>query len=265
MTSDEKYADKISKLLRQAENVAGTPEADAFLAKAQELMTMYAIDEDMIRRAEGKDRPDAIVTKESARYTGIFQVALMQIGFAVVRANDCQAYFVQHEYQKPKNHMLMVTGYESDVDAAILLDTSLQVQCASAMNRWWRTLDGHELYSKMQSFKARREFICGFSAGVSSKLQAARRAGETAAKQNEAKRAAADLSVASTSVEVAIRDKRQTVKDWYDAQYGSSIRSVHRKYQSGGRAARDAGTAAGQQANVGQPGLGGSRRSIGGA
>ena len=46
MEDQNKYADKIAGLLRKAEDPAATSaEAEAFFAKAQELMTKYAIDE----------------------------------------------------------------------------------------------------------------------------------------------------------------------------------------------------------------------------
>jgi len=44
-----KIADKVGKLLRQAEDVAGTPEEQVFLAKAFELMAKYGIDESEAR------------------------------------------------------------------------------------------------------------------------------------------------------------------------------------------------------------------------
>ncbi len=48
-TARAKISDKVSKLLRQAEDVAGTPEEDVFLAKAFELMAKYGIDEATVR------------------------------------------------------------------------------------------------------------------------------------------------------------------------------------------------------------------------
>lgn len=63
-TKFEKMTDKVTKLLRQAEDVAGTPEEAIFQAKAFELMAKYGIDQAMVEAANGKitdqDAPDAV-------------------------------------------------------------------------------------------------------------------------------------------------------------------------------------------------------------
>src|SRR5947209_20571265 len=82
-------AEKIAKLRDKAEAVMGTPEAEAFLMKAQELMTRYFISEELIAKAAGKTVQDTITT-ETFTYTGIFRKALMDIGWAIVRANGCR-------------------------------------------------------------------------------------------------------------------------------------------------------------------------------
>ncbi len=48
--------DKINALLRKAESTEFEEEADAFLAKAQELMLQHAIDDDALRAASGQAR-----------------------------------------------------------------------------------------------------------------------------------------------------------------------------------------------------------------
>lgn len=45
MSNFEKLKSKVAKLLRQAEDVAGTPEEAVFQAKAFELMAKYGIDQ----------------------------------------------------------------------------------------------------------------------------------------------------------------------------------------------------------------------------
>ena len=80
--TSEHYADKIAKLLAKAEST--TPEeAESLVAKAQELMTAYAVSEAMIDSVRGIER-DEIGQDE---YVGIFRAAVADIGRAVARAN----------------------------------------------------------------------------------------------------------------------------------------------------------------------------------
>lgn len=52
MSNFDKLKDKVAKLLRQAEDVAGTPEEAVFQAKAFELMAKYGIDEAQVDAAK---------------------------------------------------------------------------------------------------------------------------------------------------------------------------------------------------------------------
>ena len=64
MTKIEKLQAKVAKLLRRAEDVAGTPEEAAFQAKAFELMAKYGIDQATVEAArrglDVSELPDAI-------------------------------------------------------------------------------------------------------------------------------------------------------------------------------------------------------------
>lgn len=53
--TDEKITQRIRGLFAKAESVAGTPEADAFLGKAMDLLAKYGIDESVARAGAGDD------------------------------------------------------------------------------------------------------------------------------------------------------------------------------------------------------------------
>jgi hypothetical protein len=53
--------------------------------------------------------------------------------------------------------------------------------------------------------------------------------------------------------------KKERVQDWVDSTYGGTLRSVRRNYSSGGYAAANAGYQAGQNADLGNPRLGGKK------
>lgn len=255
------YAEKIAKLLRKAEATDNEHEAEALTAKATSLMETYAIDEDMLAKARGEQRQEVITTTK-IQYFGIFQSALMDIGWAIAVAHDCKGYMTKCTWDKPTHTDLTLAGFESDLARITLLDASLQIQCATALRVWWKTED-RSWMGKMQAFKAKREFIMGFASGAGQKLRAARRAGQQVAVKHEATRSGSTEAEASTGVALVLRSRQEQVKDWYDKTYGKSTRTVSRRYSSGGRDARAAGHAAGSTANTGTTGLSGRGKAIG--
>lgn len=268
----EAYAEKIAKLLRHAEKAGTQEEAETFLTKAQELMVTWAIDEEMLAKAQGKQVQEQIVEKHIA-YTGIFQAALYDIGAAVAKANNCRVMISTRDYvrdadgkmTKKKNTVLYVIGFESDVARVRMLDASVQIQATSAMTRWWKEQDSSWM-SSMEKFKARREFLFGFARGLSSKLREAAKAGQAQAVANEAARhgdTEEAKAEATTGVELVLRSRADQVKDWQDEKYGGSLRRVSRNYSSGGYGASQAGHAAGRSADVGGSRIAGRRGELG--
>ncbi|SRR6266581_3202605 len=255
------YADKISKLLRQAESTDSEAEAEAFTAKAQALMIKYAITEELLARAEGRHAQDVIVT-ERVIYTGIFHRALFNIGWSIVRANDCKGLITK----RANDTALTVIGFKSDVTNVQLLDASLQIQASTAMQRWYRTQAGDggqaQYASRMDKYKMRREFLFGFAQGLFTKLDRAKKIGIDVAIAEETTRTG-DADGARKSTDLVLLSKKERVTDWMDNEYGSALRTVRRNYSSGGYAARVAGTQAGMNADVGNPRVGGSRGQIG--
>lgn len=265
----ETYAARIAKLLRKAEST--TPEeAEALVAKAQELMTAYAVDEAMIANAHGESMPEEIV-EETIEYTGIFQAALMQIGYNIVRSNNCrglsQTFPAFKPSGRPKTSVLYVIGFKRDVDRVRMLDSSVQVQAASALNVWWKR-QNKSWMSGMEKFKARREFLLGFASGLASRLEEARKQGEAEAIKNEADRMGGGFgsgvqAEAAQTVTLVLRTRKEQVNDWVDSKYGDTIRTTRRRYSSGGAGARSAGHAAGRSANTGTTGIGGAKGALG--
>jgi hypothetical protein len=253
-------AEKIAKLRDKAEAVMGTPEAEAFLMKAQELMTRYFITEELVAKAAGRNVQEEIIT-DTFTYTGIFRKALMDIAWSIVRANGCKAVMTEVTWSKPHRIELHVSGFKSDIERVRLLDASLQLQAAQSMQTWYRELDT-DWMSGMQKYKARREFIMGFASGLSTKLNAANKAAAQSAAKDEAVRTNTTEAEASTGVALVLRSREERVKDYYDKKYGKSLRSVTRRYSSGGAEARGAGYQAGRQANTGTTAVG-TRKQLG--
>lgn len=262
MTLEEKYADKIAKLLTQAENPAATPEeAEAFMQKAAALMLEYAIDEAMIDAVRGITR-DAL-EQDEFQYSGIYRNGHRQVAVTVCRHFGLKMVLGRDTYQKPIHLPLYIVGFRSDIERARLLDTSLQIQCASAMRQWSKTVD-FSWMDKGLAFRTKRDFVFGFADGVSMKLAMARREATAAAKVNQQERAHEDAAAASASVELVLVSRKKQVDDFYDKTWGGRTRNVSRNYSGGAGGGRNAGFTAGRNANTNTgAGIGGGGKAIG--
>jgi hypothetical protein len=257
-----KYAERIAKLLNQAENPAATEaEAQAFMEKAAKLMVEYAIDEQMIAAARGLTIDELV--QDEFTYTGIYRNGHQQLGATVAAHFRLKCVNGHDVGQRPIRKPLFVVGFKSDVERARLLDTSLQLQCVSAMRHWAKTVD-FSWMDKGRAFRTKRDFVFGFAQGVAVKLARARREAEAEAKVNEAERTGATATEASASVSLVLVSRKERVDEYYDTVWGGRTRHVRHNYASGARGGRDAGYAAGQNAdtNTGH-GLAGPRGAIG--
>lgn len=235
------YADKINKLMAKAERTEFPEEAELFLAKAQELMTEYSIDEAMLRVSK------PTVTEEIAElklvYTGGMRKALYMLGHRLAEYNGCRAFFTDKRGAKPRNITVTVIGFPKDLERIELLDTSLKLQCAVALKRFVKeNVDPswHRGYKRNE----KREFVIGFVEGVAVKLKLA--------EEKAVKEAAEEKG---TGVELAIRSRKDQVDDWTDTAY-PNLRSIRSRMQRGSVTAKAKGIEKGMKANTNtDPGL----------
>lgn len=90
-----KYAERVAKLLRQAEDVAGTPEEGVYLARAFEIMAKYGIAEAMVRaRRHGLDTAEIPGAVEHIfDITGTYSNAQMLLLAGIGRALHCKGVY----------------------------------------------------------------------------------------------------------------------------------------------------------------------------
>lgn len=298
MKSQEKYADKIAKLLRHAEKAGTQEEAETFVQKAQELMTQYAISEQLVNQARGEnEKTQEEIVQRKIILTGIFKDALMSIAYVVVKANDCRGVTWKREASKAEPNwrktpitvagveyapgemlpklsagvILEITGFESDVARVVMLNSSVQIQAASAQLKWWKLRkDEMSWMSGMDKFKERREFLYGFSTGLRTQLRDARVKGREAARAAEEARlkdngtaAATAVQESSDSVSLVVASKKKRVDDYVDKSYGR-LRSSSNRRSTGSYGAKDAGRSAGRSADAGSSGrVSGGRKQLG--
>src|SRR4029453_7455356 len=94
-----------------------------------------------------------------------------------------------------------------------MLETSLQLQMARALQAWWKQED-RSWMSKTQNVRARQSFMEGFTYGVDAKLAKARMAGRQAAEKS----AGTD---GKESVALVLRSRKDRVDEWMDKKYGN--------------------------------------------
>lgn len=111
MSNFDKLRDRVAKLLRQAEDVAGTPEEGVFQAKAFELMAKYGIDQASVQAArqglDTSDLRDAIqwIVKIDGKYAQAQMLLLHNLAQALhsktVYNKNRQGEFVMYVYGVP--------------------------------------------------------------------------------------------------------------------------------------------------------------------
>jgi hypothetical protein len=119
---DEKQLGRVRALLAKAESSSFPEEAEALSAKAQELMTRYALDRVLVETSV----PDVPASRRLWLDTPYLDAKSLLV-HVVATANRCQAVF------DPRWGFVTVVGDENDLDAVALLTTSLLVQATRAM------------------------------------------------------------------------------------------------------------------------------------
>lgn len=264
--NDQSYAEKIRKLLDKAESTESEHEAEALRERAFLLMEKYAITDAMISSAKPIVREE-IIEKEVS-FTGRFAKANRRITSAIAAAFDCRCVVLDHnsywdKRNKNEHYDIRVHGFQSDVEKVLLLDASLQIQAVRALKAWEKSIDlRNDPRPQWDKFKMRRSFILGFASGAGSKLTKARREAEAEVAAERAAASGEDTVVESSSVALVLRDRKDSVNDWMDQRYGNGLRKSRGFTAGGGYGSWNAGHAAGQRADTGQGGLGGSRRAL---
>lgn len=253
--SEERVLDKIGKLLAQAEGTNNEHEADAFVTRAQELATTYAVDLELARARQAARRLKHV--------DELFEQRKLVIGERGKRGNR-QLVVLYLVVADPNDVMVNVAGdstfvlgfgYPADLDVVEQLWASLATQMASAAARRLRA--GEHRHAQVAAVSWRLSFYEGWMHAVQKRLTEAR---DRAVKAHDAQ---PHEGAVSTSGALVLREKAERVREFHDraSEARGSWRGGRGDRQVSGSAWR-AGERDGRVARLGEPELG-ERRALG--
>jgi len=228
--------DRVRKLLAKAEDEGCAPaEAEALTAKAAELMARYGIDRALLGALRPEtDRPADRVFTLGNPWGDVKRHLLAGLATAL----RCQCVLIRGE----TGARLHVFGYNSDLERADILFTSLLVQMA-------RALAGQPVPGAGGAARAwRRSWMLGYCSAVVSRVRAA----EEAAAAGPAAGAAADGGAGGQSAALVLADRSLVVREQVTAAY-PRLRATRVTYSGSGYGA---GYREGQRADIGSQKLG---------
>lgn len=226
------FAEKVALLLAKAEGTDNPAEAEAYTAKAEELMLKHGIEEAQIQAKKPGAKVDPIII-ERIYVNGTYEAATVTYGYAVAPAFNCKSY---QSKGSQKGHYIWLVGHTSDVEQAAILVKSMLIQSEMAMRYWWET-GGREQSGtgRAEQKLARRQFMFGFGNGVRERLREIR---------------TRVVKEATVGTELVLVDRGKKVDDWV-GQNMSFSKSRGRDLKGGSYLAGAAGHQAGREA-VGQ-------------
>lgn len=224
----------VRKLLAKAERAGSEHEAEAFRAKATELMIKFSIDEAVL--SAGDHSTDTLGSRRIV-ITGAYAKPLSSLLNQISIAFETKAIRIQSGSET----VIMVYGWESDLDLVEVLFSSLQIQAmreAKMSHRANRHINGRSWTTS---------FVVGFAGRVGSRLKAQR---------VQAVKDTGD----STGTELAIFDRSRAVAVAFRTAHPRTTRAGGSRV--GARTGYYSGQRAGDRADLGQGGLGGRRVAL---
>lgn len=234
----EKLLERVRALLAKAEATDSVHEAEALTARASDLMARYGIDRAMVGALHPEsDKPgDKQFTVPNP--WGDSKARLLA---EIAKAMRCQIIWLNSDSGKK----LHVFGYESDLERAEMLWTSLLVQM-------FRALASEQVppYVKGNSAKAwRRAWMYGFASTVAERVAVAE---HKAADES-------DVTAGGKSTTLVLADRSVVIASNYKTAY-PSVKTTRSTFSGGGLGR---GQEAGRRADIGGGKVGsGSGRAI---
>jgi hypothetical protein len=236
------FVNVVAALLAKAERTDVPEEAEAYIAKAQELATKHAIEQGMIdaaRRANGQQPSEGFKQVDlcTERNTPLIK-AKRELVMWLAEMNHC------YVVMGPRRAYLRVTGHESDVIVLEHMFASLLLQMQRSMGQ---SEANGLVVGPLGGWRV--SFAFGFIRRVGTRLRAAMAAQHTGA----------DSTPGSALV---LRDRAALSKQFVESQYEEGTLRKGRKIPSGDNNmfGRSAGDVAGRNADLGGARIGTTNR-----
>lgn len=244
----------IRALLAKAEATDFPDEAEAFTAKAAELMSRYAIDEATVWAA---DRTSGTPEHRSITLHRPYLIQKSVLVHEISSIFGCQSIRMMEGVSAPTEQVAII-GFSSDLDLVEAMVTSLMVQAATAM-----VVDQPTGLSSSSAAAFRRSHLMGFIDTAASRLRDRHQATiderERAAGPGPGATSGAGAGPRSGSVPVpasmslVLADRADAVSEEFRRRF-PHVRHARVSVGSS-RDGRVAGQAAGRRADLGSPGL----------
>lgn len=236
-TAADAWLSRVEALLAKAESTEYPDEAEALLAKAQELMARHAIDEAMLA-ASGRANASEVAIEE-VRISAPYASAKASLLGSVAAVNTCRVVMTA---SGGGARNCQVIGHRDDLDATTTLYAALVVHATRAMLAadipWGDT-----------PRRFRHSFLLAFAGRVGERLRAARREAEDQVRREGA-----------TGVDIVLADRAHEVDRAFREAFPHTRTS---RASSSSRAGHLSGRQAADQAALGQRRLPGRRRGLG--
>lgn len=236
MSNSEKMTQRVRGLFSKAESVAGTPEADVFLAKAMELLAKYGIDEAVAKAGAGTDSSE--IVEYQFRAKGAYKFDQVMLVGAVAQALHCMA--VRSGADKS---LVTVYGAKRHVERLEMLVGFLAGHMLATVSK------AKSEDPRVSTVTMRKSVAAGYTNRIAARLR-------------EAERDAAEESSDSSGAEIVLASDAKRAEQY--------MNNKHRRLRSAGNARRSsvgygAGSSAANSVDLGGGGrVGGrSRAAIG--
>lgn len=232
----DERVDKIQKLLAKAERASTEEEASAFFAKAEELMTKWAIDDAMLRASGKMEREE--ITERIIKFASSSYEADYRLVKAIGIVHDLK--FLVSKSSK----QVYLIGFPSDIEATMSLFLNLKVQA----DRFALKEEVPAWYTSFEKYVYRRSFKTGFADRIGQRLQEQRRS-----------TVAAEAKTRGSGMELVLVDRRKQVDLYFHDRPKGKGRASRITHDYNGSAR---GRAAGDRADLGNRRVGGSRKEL---
>lgn len=233
----ETWLGRVEALLAKAESTEFPDEAEALVAKAQELMARHAIDGAMLAAA-GRSRA-AAVTVEAVTVTAPYASAKANLLGAVAHANTCRVVMTR---SGGGDRTCQVVGHRDDLDATTTLYAALILHAT-------RVMLATPTPAGDTARRFRHSFLLAFAARIGERLRAAREHAAAEARRDGGR-----------GVEIVLRDRAVEVDRAFHAAF-PRVRTA--RASSSSLAGHVSGRRAADAAAIGSRRLPGGRRGLG--